>query len=98
MPRATARPKEQVSTAQAVIRMADALRAASFEEPLTMADLAKAISDLSNGEWEALQSSQRQWYWARAHQILVGLDCIGKAPIAEGERDGRVVYFLIDPP
>jgi hypothetical protein len=96
MPRAIAN-KPQVSTPQAVIRIADALRAASFEEPLTMNDLGKAVSGLENGQWEELQSSQRRWYWHRAHQILVGLDCIGKSPIAEGERDGHTVYFLIEP-
>ena len=62
-----------------------------------MVDLAKAVSNLDNGQWEALSTGDRRRYWLRASQTLVGLDCIGKQPIAEGERDGRTVYFLIAP-
>jgi hypothetical protein len=97
MPRATAE-RFQITSAQAAVDVGKALETASFEQPLTMSDLGRAIARVDEEGWNELKASQRTWYRQRARHIISCLHFVGSSPVAEDKRDGRLVYFLIDPP
>lgn len=96
-PRATA-DRFQITGAQAAVDIADALRDASFENPLTMRDLAQVVAGVDREDWEAMTAKRRKWYRHRARHTIDCLHFVGGLPIAEGERDGVLVYFLLKPP
>ena len=97
MPGATAK-RFQITSAQAAVDIGKALEAASFEHPLTMSDLGRIVARMDEEKWAALEASRKTWYRQRARHIISCLHFVGSSPVAEDKRNGKLVYFLIDPP
>jgi len=90
--------KPAIRAISAAARIGGALVLASFEEPLTVCDLGKAIAQMHDYEWQQLKPSTRRYYMDRVRSILPSIETVAGMPIAEGMRDGRLVFFLLEPP